>query len=72
LALLSPVSPRQPRQSFLVLFCKKERLAFGHRTRRTSNDAADRLDRPEFAQYDAEADRLSWAAMLDLLEQTLR
>jgi len=37
-----------------------------------TNEQAGRLGRPEFARYDAEADRLSWAAMLDLFEQTLR
>jgi dienelactone hydrolase len=36
-----------------------------------TNENADRLGRPEFARYDAEADRLSWNAMLDLFEQTL-
>jgi dienelactone hydrolase len=36
-----------------------------------TNENADRMGRPEFARYDAEADRLSWAAMLDLFKQTL-
>jgi dienelactone hydrolase len=36
-----------------------------------TNQQADRLGRPEFARYDAEADRLSWNAMQDLFEQTL-
>jgi dienelactone hydrolase len=36
-----------------------------------TNEHADRLGRPEFARYDAEADRLSWAAMVDLFKQTL-
>jgi dienelactone hydrolase len=36
-----------------------------------TNENADRIGRPEFARYDAEADRLSWAAMLDLFQQTL-
>jgi dienelactone hydrolase len=36
-----------------------------------TNEHADRLGRPEFARYDAEADRLSWLAMQDLFEQTL-
>lgn len=36
-----------------------------------TNVHADQLGRPEFARYDAEADRLSWNAMRDLFEQTL-
>lgn len=32
-----------------------------------TNPKADALGRPEFARYDAYADRRSWAAMLDLL-----
>jgi dienelactone hydrolase len=36
-----------------------------------TNPHADRMGRPEFARYDAEADRLSWAAMTDLFAQTL-
>jgi dienelactone hydrolase len=36
-----------------------------------TNEHADRLGRPEFARYDAEADRLSWGAMQDLFDQTL-
>jgi len=36
-----------------------------------TNEHADRLGRPEFARYDAEADRLSWNAMRDLFAQTL-
>jgi len=36
-----------------------------------TNAHAGRLGRPEFARYDAEADRLSWNAMLDLFQQTL-
>jgi dienelactone hydrolase len=37
-----------------------------------TNPRADRMDRPDFARYDAEADRISWASMQDLFEQTLR
>jgi len=36
-----------------------------------TNVHADRMGRPDFARYDAEADRLSWNAMRDLFEQVL-
>jgi dienelactone hydrolase len=36
-----------------------------------TNPEADRLGRPDFARYDARADRLSWAAMTDLFNEVL-
>jgi dienelactone hydrolase len=36
-----------------------------------TNEDAARLGRPEFARYDAEADRISWASMRDLFAQTM-
>jgi len=35
-----------------------------------TNPEADRMGRPEFARYDARADRLSWAAMSELFIET--
>ena len=34
-----------------------------------TNKAADKMGRPEFARYDARADRRSWAQMADLLAE---
>ena len=36
-----------------------------------TNEDAARMGRPEFARYDAEADRISWASMRDLFAQTM-
>jgi dienelactone hydrolase len=36
-----------------------------------TNREADKMGRPDFLRYDAEADRRSWAAQLQLLEDTI-
>lgn len=44
-------------------------LVFGNTVHAFTNPLADRLERPEFARYDADAARRSWMEMLGLLDE---